>query len=106
MAVKHIIKHDLTPDMARKVADRAFETYAAKFPDFSPTAKWVTPTKSEIGFQAKGIKLNGGLELEPGQVELELDVPFLLRPFKDRAIKIIDEEIREWIDRAKKGELD
>lgn len=106
MAVKHIIKHDLAPDMARKVADRAFATYAEKFSDFNPTAEWVTPTKSQIGFNAKGIKLNGALELEPGQVELELDVPFLLRPFKDRAITIIDEEIREWIGRAKNGELD
>lgn len=106
MAVKHVITHTLSPEQARKVTDKAFESYAAKFGDYSPTAEWVSETKSNIGFQAKGIKLNGSIELQPHAVELELDVPFLLRPFKASAIKIIDTEIREWIVKAERGELD
>lgn len=106
MAVKHIIQHNLSPELARKVTDKAFETYAAKFKDYSPTANWVSPTKSNIGFNAKGISLKGAIELKPSAVELELDVPFLLRPFKDRAVKVIDTEIREWIAKANAGELD
>lgn len=106
MAVKHVIPHTLSPELARKVTDKAFETYAEKFQSYSPTAEWVSDTKSNIGFQAKGIKLNGNIELKPKAVELELDVPFLLRPFKDRAIKIIDKEIREWITKAEDGQLD
>lgn len=106
MAAKHVIKHDLDLDLARKVADKAFETYAEKFKDYSPTATWVADTKSEIAFQAKGLKLNGDIELKPGAVELELDVPFLLRPFQRRAIQVIDEEIRGWIAKANAGEIE
>lgn len=106
MGVKHVIQHDLSPEMARKVTDKAFETYAQKFQSYSPTAEWVTESKSNIGFQAKGIKLNGSIELKPKAVELELTVPFLLRPFKDKAVQIIDTEIREWIAKAEDGQLE
>lgn len=105
MAAKHVIEHDLDLATARKVTDKAFETYAQRFKDYSPTATWVSDTKSNIGFQAKGIKLTGSLELKPRAVELELDVPMLLRPFKGRAIQIIDEEIRDWIGKAKAGQI-
>lgn len=105
MSVKHVIQHSLSEDQARKVTDKAFETYAQKFASYAPTADWVTPTKSNIGFSAKGMKLKGTIELKPEAVELALDVPFLLRPFKDRAIKVIDQEIREWIAKANQGEI-
>lgn len=105
MAAKHSIPHNLSPELARKVTDKAFETYAKKFESYSPTAEWVSDTKSNIGFSAKGMKLSGVIELKPKSVDLELDVPFLLRPFKDRAIKIIDEEIRGWISKAEKGDI-
>ena len=39
-------------------------------------------------------------------VELELEVPFLFRPFRKAAIRIIEGEIRQWIARAEAGELD
>lgn len=103
---KHSIRHNLTPEMAKKVTDKAIETYSQKFAEFTPTAKWVSPSRNEVSFTAKGIKLKGALELKPGEVELDLDVPFLLRPFQGKAISIIDDEIREWIERANRGELD
>lgn len=106
MAAKHVIKHDLDLALARKVTDKAFEAYAEKFKDYSPTATWVTDTKSAIAFQAKGLKLTGDIELKPGSVELGLEVPFLLRPFQRRAIQIIDEEIRGWIAKAEAGEIE
>lgn len=106
MAAKHVIKHDLDLALARKVTDKAFEAYAERFKDYSPAATWVTDTKSEITFNAKGLKLNGEIELKPDAVELELEVPFLLRPFQRRAIQIIDEEIRGWIAKAKSGEIE
>lgn len=103
---KHKIQHNLTPEMAKKVTDKAIETYSAKFSEYAPTSKWVSATKNEVSFTAKGIKLKGNLELKPNEVELDLEVPFLLRVFQGRAIAIIDQEMREWIDRANRGELD
>lgn len=105
MAAKHSIPHNLSQETARKVTDKAFDTYAKKFESYAPTAEWVSESKSNIGFSAKGMKLSGTIELKPKSVELELAVPFLLRPFKDRAIKVIDTEIREWISKAEKGEI-
>ena len=34
-------------------------------------------------------------------VELDLEVPFLFRPFQSVAVKIVDDEVRAWIDRAR-----
>ena len=106
MGMKHIIKHDLSPEQARKATDKAFETYRQKFADYNPTATWVNDKRAEISFSAKRITLDGAIELQPGQIELELDVPLLFRPFKGKAIAVIEESIQEWIAKAKKGELE
>ncbi len=101
----HVIEHDLSDELAKKATEKAFETYAAKFKDYAPTAKWVSDTKSNIGFEAKGVKLNGTIELKPKKLVLALDFPFFLKPFQSRAISVIDEEIRDWIKKAKNGEV-
>ena len=103
---KHAIKHNLSNEMAKKVADKAFETYSKKFADYQPTAKWTSSTRSEVSFNAKGIKLDGTIDLNPGEVVLDLKVPLLLRPFQSRALATIDSEIRSWIERAENGEID
>ena len=41
----------------------------------------------------------------PNAIELDLDVPFLLRPFKSQALGVIETEIKAWIAKAKKGEV-
>ena len=104
--MKHEIPHDLSLDLAKRATERAFAGYAERFSDYNPQANWVTDTKSEISFSAKGITLDGAIELKPRVIELELDVPFWARPFRKKAISIIEEEIQDWIVRAKNGELD
>lgn len=104
--MKHVIDHDLEQETARKATRKAFETYAEKFSEYNPTANWTSDDRAEIGFSAKGMKLSGVVELKPKKIEMELEVPMLLRPFKKKAMSVIDGEIREWIERAKKGELD
>ena len=104
--MKHKIPHDLSMDLAKRATEAAFDSYKQRFAEYKPTSKWVTDKKSNITFTAKGITLNGSIELEPNSIDLELDVPFLFRVFKNKAMAIIEEEIREWIDKAKAGELD
>lgn len=103
--MKHNIPHDLSPELARTATERAFAAYTAKFPDYSPTSRWVNEHRAEISFSAKGLKLSGAIELQPKNIELELDVPFLLKPFSKKAVSIIETEIQEWIAKAKNGEL-
>ena len=54
----------------------------------------------------KGTSLKGVIELAPGSISFDLEVPFLLRMFKGKAIEIMDGELRSWTEKAKRGELD
>jgi hypothetical protein len=104
--MKHAIKHDLERETARKALRKAFESYKERFAKYDPTADWVNDDKANIGFSAKGMKLDGTVELTDDAVLMELDVPFILKPFKGKALGIIEEEIQKWVQKAKEGELD
>ena len=103
--MKHVIKHDLNPELARKATQSAFDAYAKRFADYNPKADWVSDDHAKVSFSAKGLTLKGDFVLRPGEIEMNLDVPFLLRPFQGRAVKVVEEEIEEWVQKAKRGEV-
>lgn len=103
--MKHIIDHDLDVATARKVADRAFAEYKARFPNYEPTVNWSSERQAEISFNAKGIRLKGTMEIAAKAIEMELNVPLLLRPFQKMAIEVIDREVRVWIGKAHQGQI-
>jgi hypothetical protein len=103
--MNHVVTHDLGEDLAKKVAEAAFASYAKKFEKYKPTANWVTPTRAKISFSVKGMTLSGSLAVSAKTIEMDLDVPFLLKPFKGTAISVIEGEIREWIQKAKSGQI-
>ena len=103
--MKHKVPHHLGRENARKVAEAAWETYSKRFAEFNPTLTWTSESRGEIGFRAKGITLSGALEVLDDSIDLELEVPFLLRPFKGKAIAIIEEETQAWIRKSEDGEL-
>lgn len=104
--MKQTIKHPLDADMARKVAKKAFESYAQRFDKYNPTADWKSDTYAEFGFEAKGVKLEGNLELRDQAIDVEMDVPFIFKPFRKKALDVIEGEIEKWIEKAKNGEID
>ena len=103
--MKHAVLHDLGQDEARKVAEAAFNSYKARFAEYNPTVTWSNQRHADISFKVKGVKLKGGVEIKDSSYDLELNVPFLLRPFKGKALGVIEEEIKKWIKKAKAGEL-
>ena len=103
--MKKEIAHGLSDELARKTADCAFETYRQQFARFEPTLVWSSSRRAELTFSAKGITLNGLIELAPGTIAVDLKVPLLLRPFQKRAIAVIERELQLWIERAKNGQL-
>lgn len=103
---QHVIRHDLDVATAKKATEKAFAGYKERFASYQPTANWVSDNRAEIGFSAKGIKLSGAVEIREGEIGLELEVPLLFRPFRKKALEIIEGEIEEWVERAKAGELD
>ncbi len=106
MGMKHQIHHGLELPLAKKAIDKAMEAYSARFSEFNPTFGWSTENKGRLGFKAKGVKVEGDIEIIGPEVYVDLEVPFILRIFKGRAIEIIDREVRSWVERAKAGELD
>jgi len=103
--MKHIVAHDLGREKAKRVAEAAWNSYSARFSSYSPSCQWENENKANIGFNVKGVSLKGSLEVNERDIALDLDVPFLLRPFKGQALKVIEEEIRNWIGKSKTGEL-
>ncbi|MBI3203693.1 MAG: polyhydroxyalkanoic acid system family protein [Myxococcales bacterium] len=103
--MKHVVHHGLGLETAKKVADAAFASYQQRFSQYHPQARWVNDQRAEITFKVKGMALMGSLEVNERDIEMDLEVPFVLRPFKGKAIGLIEEEIKKWIDKAKSGQL-
>lgn len=103
--MKHTVAHDLGRAQAKRVAEAAIGSYSERFANYSPSCQWTSDYTAAIGFSVKGVKLRGAIGVNERDIELDLDVPFLLRPFKGQALQVIEEEIRKWISKAKAGEI-
>lgn len=103
--MKHVVTHDLAQEQAKKVAHAAFDSYKARFAEYNPTVHWPSEQHADIAFKVKGVSLKGSIEVKPSSFDLELNVPFLLRPFRGKAIAVIEDEIKKWIGKAKAGEI-
>jgi hypothetical protein len=101
--MKHAVPHDLEYAKAKVVTDAAFESYKRKLAKYRPQTQWVTDRRATITFTVKGITLRGALEVNENSIDMELDVPFILRPFRGKALSLIEREIRAWIEKAKAG---
>ena len=103
--MKHSVPHDLSPDLAKQAARSALDSYAKRFAEYSPKVNWTQENRADIAFSVKGVNLSGFLEVGDKAIDMDLDVPFLLRPFKSKAMGVIEGEIKEWIGKAKNGAL-
>ncbi len=105
MGMKHEIHHGLSPELARKAVDKAMEAYSTRFAEYNPEFQWVTPDHGKLGFRAKGVSVKGDVEIAGPKILVDLDVPFLLRVFKGKAIEVIDREVHKWVEKARTGEI-
>ncbi|MCA9683779.1 MAG: polyhydroxyalkanoic acid system family protein [Myxococcales bacterium] len=101
----HDIPHDLDLDLAKLAARKAAESYAQRFAEYDYKARWVSDTRVELGFTVMSKRLEGAMTVKPRSLALELDVPFVFRPFQGKAIEIIEREAKGWIEKARRGEL-
>jgi hypothetical protein len=102
--MKHEIAHDLGHAKAREITEKALAAYKAKFNEYNPKLDWKSEKLAEIGCTIKGMKIGGTVEVNDQSITLDIDVPFLLRPFKGMAIEVIESEIRKWIQQSKTTE--
>lgn len=103
--MKHSVAHDLGRPQAKRVAEAAWNSYSSRFASYSPRCEWKSEYSANIGFNVKGVNLNGAIDVNDNDISLDLDVPFLLRPFKGQALKVIEDEIRNWIAKSKAGQV-
>lgn len=103
--MKHEIKHDLAPDLAKLAATKAVDAYRERFSQFQFAERWVDDVTMAFGFSVTGKKLEGTLAVRPTCYELELEVPFIFRVFRGKAIEIIEREVQKWVGKARAGEL-
>ena len=101
----HEIPHDLDFDLAKLAAEKAAEAYGQRFAEYDYKATWVRNDKVELGFTVMGKRLEGAMVVKARKLELDLDVPLVFRPFKGKALEIIEREARIWLAKAKNGEL-
>ena len=101
----HDIPHDLDFDLAKLAAEKAAESYSKRFAEYNCKYKWVSNDRMELSFGVAGKTLKGAMGIKATKLALELDVPFMFRPFRGKAIAIIEKEVNEWIAKAKRGEL-
>jgi hypothetical protein len=104
--MQHIIKHDLSPELAKKAAENAAEHYTEKWQKYDAKTTWLSDTKAEISFHVKGVHVAATIDMQPGQVVIDMQkVPLLLRPFKNMALGVVQKTMEQWIAKAKDGEL-
>ena len=99
--MKHSVPHDLGQERAKKVTESALTSYAEKFSKYSPKTTWTGANNAKISFSVKGMTLTGSVEIKDTTIDLDLDVPFLLRPFQGQAVSVIDGEIKAWLAKEK-----
>jgi len=103
--MKHVMTHDLPPELAREAAAKAFDSYRQRFAKYEPSLTWVSEQRASVRMSAKGIVLTGTVQLSARTIAFELEVPFMLRMFKGRALKVMERELDHWVGKAKAGEL-
>src|SRR5688572_30723628 len=103
--MKHVIEHGVTQAKAKQAIKTAIDVYSRKFPQYHPDARWPSDKQVQISFKVKGMSLMATINIKAKTIESEMNVPFLFLPFRGRALKVIEDEIKKWIARAKSGDL-
>jgi hypothetical protein len=99
------IAHDLGQDRAIQVVKIAFESYKKQYPEYQPLIQWINESHAEITFKTPLANLKGKMAVLGSAINLDIDVPFLLLPFKKQALDVIKKEITLWVKKAKSGEV-
>ena len=81
------------------------EEYGKKFVEHDPRFAWLTEEVAALTFRVMGMSVGGQVAVRDGGIDLDMEVPLLLRAFQKKAVKAIDEEVQVWVGRARRGEL-
>lgn len=103
--MQHVFRHGLDPKLARRAAERAFASYCERYAKYEPRVLW-DGRHARCSFRAKGVRVSANVELGREDVTVDVEVPWLLRPFRALALARIERELQLWCQRARQGELE
>lgn len=103
--VHHTIPHDLPPELLRRTIDAALEHYRERYPQAQVSLRWRDADHATLQLTARGLTLTAALALLPAGIAVTMELPLLLRPFKERALRRVHREVDGWIERARGGAL-
>lgn len=98
--VKHVIEHNLELARSKQLAERAFADYQRRYERYKPSLEWIDDRRARVAFTAKGMTLTGMVELRPKELEITMDVPLVLRVFKQPAMRILDREVKRLLSES------
>lgn len=104
--MKHVVAHGL-PDRARArtVVSHALESYRERLSKYQPTVTWNGDDSAEVAFEVMAKRMAAKVFVDDRNVTFEGKVPLLLRPFENKAVEVLDREIRRWLAKAHAGEI-
>lgn len=95
--MKHVIAHPLSQEHAKRVLDEAYVDYARRFHKYAPRLQWLSADQARVSIHALGVQLEGTVRVFERGLEVELEVPFLMRPFVGRAKQAIEREVARLV---------
>src|SRR4051794_39555199 len=104
--MKHRFLHGVDQDRAANAVKQAFQHYHRRYPNYGLDLAWTGPFSATLSFRAKGLAIRCDLAIEPDAVEVEVDLPLILRPFQGRVKTLAEREARVWIERLSAPDQD
>jgi hypothetical protein len=95
--VKHVVQHPLNKTDAKRAVEAAWSSYSQRLTKYDPRLQWLDENQARVDFKMRGIHFQGSFRIADRSLELELDVPLLLRPFVKPATLVIDHEVAKWV---------
>ena len=99
------IAHDLGEKQAKRAITAAHRYYARRYSKYKPRMHWQSRNRAELTFVATGMTVNATADVKASSIDVDVEVPLLLRPFRKKALQVIEREIRSWMAKAKSGKL-
>ena len=98
--MKHSVQHPLEPAKARELLDRALDTYRAHYAEHSVETCWVDDDTATVDFEVTGKKVGASSKVCSDSYDIDLKLPWMLRPFKRRIAQSFETELQRWIAHA------
>jgi hypothetical protein len=95
--MKHTVNHGLGRERALEIALEAWEEYRQRFATYRPELSREGEYRAWLSFRAKGIGVRGRIEVRDREIEIDFDVPLLLKPFRKLAVAAVEREIARRI---------